>query len=259
MGFFNYHLPPFLTVMGVLYILVAAPILINLLRHGYWQGVFGEICRIIRTKWRWITGVIIVVLAMITWVDLPVTLFVKYLEPITHSYTFWDFICSCAEGGTVVGFIFTLMMLANYYGKHKLAEVSKISLMSSIYGGLANGVLKFLFNRQRPAIGLDQWNFFAFFKSGGEHLDNLMYAYNSMPSGHTISTVAAIVPFFICYKNKTVRSLLVWWACMVAFARVYTINHWLSDVTIATMFGLIIGVAVYRVNQQRVPHLRVYK
>lgn len=253
-------MPPFLTVMGVFYIIVAAPILIALLRQGYWSGVFSQIMTIVKRRWYYIGAVIVIVLGLIAWVDLPFTLFVKYLEPITHSYTFWDFICSCAEGGTVAGAIFTLMMVCNYYGWQKLAEVSKISLMSSIYGGLANGIFKFIFNRQRPAIGLDQWNFFEFFKSGAHHIGDLMYAYNSMPSGHTISTVAAILPFFMAYRNKWLRVILLWWWLMVAFSRVYTINHWLSDVVISSMLGIIIGLAVYRVNCFRInSHLRVYK
>lgn len=260
MGFFNYHMPPFLTVMGALYILVAAPILIALLRQGYWSGVFREIIAICKRRWQYIAATIIIVLGLITWVDLPFTLLVKYLEPLTHSYTFWDFICSCAEGGTVAGALFTLMMISSYYGWQKLTEVSKISLMSSIYGGLANGIFKFVFNRQRPSIGLDQWNFFEFFKSGAQHFDDLMYAYNSMPSGHTISTAAAILPFFMAYRNKWLRGILLWWWLMVAFSRVYTINHWLSDVTISSMLGIIFGLAVYRVNSFRInTHLRVYK
>ena len=259
MGFFTYHMPPFLTVMGVLYIIVAAPIIIAMLRNGYWYGVFSEIINIVKDKWKLIVSGIIIVIGLVAWVDLPFTLMVKYLDTITHSYTFWDFICSCAEGGTLAGIIFTLAMVGKYYGWNKFAEVSRISFMSSIYGGLANSVLKFIFNRQRPAIGLDQWNFFAFFKGGGQHVDNLMYAYNSMPSGHSISTVAAVIPFYFAYRNRWVRSLLVLWCILVCFSRVYTINHWLSDVLVASGFGMIIGLAVYRINQHRIKHLSLVK
>lgn len=255
MGFFIYHMPPFLNVMGVFYILVAAPILINLLRDGYWRGVFTAIIQLIRQHLIFIPLLLIVILGLINWVDLPFTIWIKHVELDAHAYTFWDFICSCAEGGFVAGLLFTIAMLSDYFKLKQFAQVTKISLMASIYGGLANGVFKFIFNRQRPAIGLDQWHFFAFFQSGASHFSDLMYAYNSMPSGHTISTVAALVPFYICYRHKLVRSLLIWWGLMVCFSRVYTINHWLSDVVFASALGLLIGLVVYQVNAKRLDNV----
>jgi len=244
-------MPPFLNVMGFFYILVAAPFLISFLSEGYWRGVFSQIWQGLCRYRMWIIPVIILELLIIKYADLPTTLWVKYIDDKTHAYTFWDFICSCAEGGFVAGFLFTVFMLANYFRQIKLASVAKISLMSSIYGGLANGVLKFIFNRQRPSIGLDQWHFFAFFESGAKHFDDLMYAYNSMPSGHTITTLAAIVPFFLAYRGKKIRLFLISWAILVNFSRVYTINHWLSDVVMASILGVIIGMSVFKVNQHR--------
>lgn len=256
MKFFTYHMPPFLTMMGFFYILVAAPILINLLRNGYWSGVFSRLVSNCRKYLILIVITILMVLGCITWVDLPVTIALKELENYIYSYTFFDFINSCGEGGFVAGVIFTFMMITKYFNQGKLSEVSKISLMSSIYGGLANAVLKFIFNRQRPAIGLDQWHFFAFFRSNGGHASDLLYAYNSMPSGHTISVVAGIMPFLIVYwHNKYARFGLISYAVLVAFSRVYTINHWLSDVTIAALFGVLIGLSVYQNNSWRIKNV----
>ena len=251
MSLFTYHMPPFLIVMGVFYLLAAFPILVGFIKDGYWSGVFGEFFSMLRNNLHWCAGAIAITFVLIAFVDIPATLAVKHLEIVTQSYTFWDFISSCAEGGFVGGFLFTLFMLSKQFKWLKLAEVVKISLMSSILGGLSNGILKFLFNRQRPSIGLEQWHFFAFFKDGAEQFNNLLYAYNSMPSGHTITTLAAITPFFLAYRNKFIRTFLLIWALLVCFARVYTINHWLSDVFIASLLGVLIGLASFRVNQKR--------
>lgn len=251
MGVFNLHMPPFINMMGVFYIVVAAPFLISFLRQGYWRGVFRALITELSRYKIWILVIILLDLLIIKYADLPFTLWVKVLDERTHAYAFWDFICSCAEGGFVAGFLFTVFMLANYFGRTKLSAVAKISLMSSIFGGLANGVLKFIFNRQRPSIGLDQWHFFAFFESGARHVNDLMYAYNSMPSGHTITTLAAIVPFFLAYRSYKVRVLLIVWAIMVNFSRVYTVNHWLSDVVMASFLGIVVGLAIMKVNQHR--------
>lgn len=251
MEFFTYRMPPFLVVMGVFYIVVAAPILINMLRVGYWSGVFRQLGINIRCYWWLILSTLAVVLGFITWVDLPFTVSLKKLDQATHMYQFWDFICSLGEGGLIAGLIFTIVMLAQYFKLAKLVEVAKISLMSSLFAGLMNAVLKFIFNRQRPSIGLDQWHFFAFFRGNGQ-AEDLLYAFNSMPSGHTISIVAAIVPFFIAYQNKSIRCLLILFAMLIAFARVYTINHWLSDVAVASLFGFLIGLSVYQANLRRI-------
>lgn len=251
MEFFTFHMPPFLSVMGVLYIIVAAPVLINLLRDGYWNGVFRAIRNLLRSHYLLALISVLLILSSILWVDLPLTKSLKELDNITHSYTFWDFICSCAEGGFVSGVLFTLVLLAGHFKCSRFMVTCQISLMSSIYSGLANGILKFLFNRERPSINLDPWHFFAFFESGAKHFGDLMYAYNSMPSGHTITTVAAILPFYMVYKKPLVRALLITWVVLVAFARIYTINHWLSDVVIAALFGVLIGFALFKVNQRR--------
>ena len=228
MEFFTYRMPPFLSVMGALYIVVAAPFLISLLREGYWRGVFHQIGVNLKHVWMALIVALPLILLIINYLDIPATLAVKAMDTYTHSYVFWDFICSCAEGGFVGGVLFTLFMSANYFKLNKLAVCAKISLMSSIYAGLANAVLKFLFNRQRPAIGLEQW--------------------------HVISTVAAVVPFFLAYKLKAMRVGLIIWVLMVAFSRVYTINHWLSDVLVSSLLGMLIGFAVYQVNFWRIEH-----
>lgn len=254
MEFFTYRMPPFLNVMGALYIVVAVPFLISLLREGYWRGALSQIG--LNFKRFWLAGVcaLPIILLIINYLDLPATLAVKVMDLHTHSYVFWDFICSCAEGGFVGGVLFTLFMTANYFKLNKLAICAKISLMSSIYAGLANAVLKFIFNRQRPAIGLEQWHFFAFFESSVKNLNELTYAFNSMPSGHVISTVAAVVPFFLAYKLRSVRIGLIIWVSMVAFSRVYTINHWLSDVIVSSLLGMLIGLAIYQLNSWRIYH-----
>ena len=252
MEFFTYRMPPFLNVMGVLYIVVAAPFLISLLRDGYWRGVFSQIRVNLKRFWFSLLCGLPIILLIINYLDIPTTLAVKAMDLHTHSYVFWDFICSCAEGGFVGGVLFTLFMSASYFKLNKLAICAKISLMSSIYAGLANAILKFLFNRQRPAIGMDQWHFFAFFESGVKSVDELTYAFNSMPSGHVISTMAAVIPFILAYKVRALRIGLIIWILMVAFSRIYTINHWLSDVVVSSILGMIIGLAVYQVNAWRI-------
>ena len=41
---------------------------------------------------------------------------------------------------------------------------------------------------------------------------------------------------------------------LVGIARIYTVNHWLSDVTVASLFGFLIGLSVYQKNEWRLKH-----
>lgn len=245
-------MPPFLSLMGICYIVVAAPILIGMLRDGYWSKILTKIWHIICCyKFKFFTGVMLV-LILIRCIDLPVSTFIKLYSAEHHTFhSFWDIICSFGDGGVVVGMVFTVFMIARQFSNHKLAEIAKISVMSSLFGGLSNALFKFIFNRQRPSIGLDPWHFFAFFQSSKHDINDLMYAFNSMPSGHTISVMAAVVPFIMAYKNHSVRLLLALCPLLIAISRVCTLNHWLSDVTLASIFGIIIGVAIYKNNEWR--------
>lgn len=123
--------------------------------------------------------------------------------------------------------------------------------MASIYAGLANGILKFLFNRQRPSMGLEPLNFFHFFITPNRNYSDLFYAYNSMPSGHTVTVFAALTPLILFAKTKTTKCLLALLGVAEAFARIYTINHWLSDIYVSMLLGLTIGSVCYKLNQLR--------
>jgi membrane-associated phospholipid phosphatase len=128
--------------------------------------------------------------------------------------------------------------------------------MASVYAGLFNAVIKFVFNRERPGIGMDPFNFFHFFATGARHFTDLFYAYNSMPSGHVVTIVAAVTPFFLSVKTNLVKTILVLCVIIMEFARVYTLNHWISDVYIASIFGLILGISCYESNKHRLLGLK---
>lgn len=247
-------MPNFLSLMGVCYIVVAAPILLTvLLRGGYWSKIFHRLLLTIKTYKLYLSFGILVILLIIKFVDLPLSTYIQaYSAEHPKFHTYWDIVCSLGDGGVVVGMAFTVFMLARQFSNHKLAEIAKISVMSSLFGGLSNAFFKFIFNRQRPSIGLDQWHFFAFFRSQTHDVNDLMYAFNSMPSGHTISMMAAVVPFILGYKNTNVRILLALCPLLIAISRVCTLNHWLSDVMLASIFGIIIGVSIYRNNEWRI-------
>ena len=243
-------MPPMLTVLGAFFLVYGITHIILLIRNRYWHGLFNEIIFQIKQRIFYLLINTLIVLSIITFLDKPIAqLCTKYYN--VYVYTAWDFICSCGEGWFVAGVLLLAWFICDIFALKKISTLIKISLMSSIFAGILNGFFKFIFNRQRPSIGLDQWHFFRFFETGMHDPSALLYAFNSMPSGHVISTTAALVPLFLGIKQTKYKTMLVIWGILVAISRVYTMNHWLSDVIVSGIFGIIIGISCYKINSFR--------
>ncbi len=244
------HMPPMLTVLGVFFLLYGALQIILLIKNGYWLGIFKSSITLIKQHQTRLFMCIITVLLVITLLDKLVSqLCTAYYN--VYAYTILDFICSCAEGWFVYGTLFLLWCICDIFVLKYASILLRISLMSSIYASLINGIFKFIFNRQRPSIGLNEWNFFRFFETGAHNPSTLLYAFNSMPSGHVITTIAAITPLIMGIKDNKYRIILAIWGILVAISRVYTMNHWLSDVIVSSILGIIIGISCYKNNSFR--------
>lgn len=249
-------MPAPLLVLGVFYGIVAAFYLYSFIKTGYWTGMMQSLRLTFRYNPKRILAASVIVGIMILFIDLPVALLSKnYYNP--DFYKIVDFINQTGEGWFIGGVVFSLFMIFQFLGKEKMAIVAKISFMSAIYSGLFNAVIKFVFNRERPGIGMNPWHFFHFFATGANRYSGLFYAYNSMPSGHTVTIFAAITPFFLTVKSAKIKLCLIIMALLICFARIYTLNHWLSDVFIAALFGMIIGRAMLLGNQYRYEGLNV--
>lgn len=242
-------MPNAMLFLGSLYSVYA---LLRILSYlGYYRGVFKQIQAILYANVTKVLIALVVLALLITLVDLPIAkLCGKYNNK--DFYQFIDFIGSIALGWFTAGVLFTLVLIFEFFKKDNSAIIIKMALMASIYAGLFNGVIKFLFNRERPAIGLHPYNFFHFFLTRPLDFNNLIYAYNSMPSGHTITITAAMTPIFLYCKNIWIRSLVVFLVLEVIFSRIYTLNHWSSDTFVAVCLGVVIGYAIYQVNLFRV-------
>jgi membrane-associated phospholipid phosphatase len=248
-------MPQPLLVIGLFYGVVAAFYLVRFIRDGYWHGMAGQLKINFTSHPKRILISLIILAITILFIDMPIAKFAQ--DYYNHDfYKCVDFINAMGEGWFIGGVIFTFFLLFQFLSHERMAIVAKISFMASIYAGLFNAVIKFVFNRERPGIGMNPWHFFHFWVTGAKHVDDLFYAYNSMPSGHTVTIFAAITPFLLSVKTKWVKITLLLCALIMCFARIYTLNHWLSDVYIAALFGLIIGYSSYECNKHRLLGLK---
>ncbi len=240
-------MPAPLMVLGVMYFLYAVLHFIECIKIGYWNGVISSLILIIKKHYIRFLLMLGVLILVIMYVDLPVAILIKKLYNLEF-YTIVDFFCSMGEGWFVGGVIFTLFLISNFLGNYNNATVYKISFMITIYAGILNALAKFFISRERPNINMNPHHFFQFFINESHNINNIFYSYNSMPSGHTITVFAAITPLFL-YTNKIFyKIILILSGLIIGFARVYTLNHWLSDVILSAFLGITIGYIGYTLN-----------
>jgi len=76
----------------------------------------------------------------------------------------------------------------------------------------------------------------------------LIHEYNSMPSGHTSAA------WFMCFwislaaKKPWITLLMVFYAMLVAYSRVYLFQHFPVDTAVGAMIGTGVSLLVYHLN-----------
>ncbi|MBY0380289.1 MAG: phosphatase PAP2 family protein [Burkholderiales bacterium] len=246
----DFRMPPPLTVLGVMYGIFALANIILFLKDGYWSGVLTGIFSILKCNIKYILFSIFLILLIIMFIDKPLSNLCRTFYNI-KVYTATDFINSMGEGWFICGALFTIALVLSSLNYINHAIAFRVAFMTSILAGLVNSVFKFIFNRERPVIGNDEWHFFHFFVTGAKNPADLMYAYNSMPSGHTITLAASLTVLFCYSHSKIARVIMIFLAVLIAYARVYTLNHWASDVVVSGLMGIVIGYVSYNTNKKR--------
>ena len=113
-----------------------------------------------------------------------------------------------------------------------------------------SGIVKGIAGRARPFVTPDEpwhWNFLHGW--GDAH-------YYSMPSGHTTATIAFAAAIGVASARwappariaMTLGALLT--VLFVAFARIYTNQHWFSDVLIGAVLGATTGFLIARWHER---------
>jgi membrane-associated phospholipid phosphatase len=244
-------MPPPLVMIGIFYVVIAVNYLIKFVINGYGRDVLTNIITKISKNLPKVGILFIILLLLIFFVDLPITTFIlKHTND--QVYKILDFINAMGQGWFIGGVVFSIILLSKLWRNERLHQAAIISFMALIYAGIINLFLKIIINRQRPSVLTNPYNFFHYILEKNSTLNDLFYASNSMPSGHTISIVVAIVPFWLIAQKKITKCILFVCAGIIMVARVYTINHWASDVYVASLLGILIGKSVFDSNIKRI-------
>lgn len=118
-----------------------------------------------------------------------------------------------------------------------LRQTGLMALEAYVYAGLISGMFKIMIGRRRPDHGSSPFYFKPI---------QLRDRYQSLPSGHVITSFA--VSTVLAKSSKNLYWKLFWYssASLMGAARIYHNRHWLSDVFCGSILGYFI--ADYIVN-----------
>ena len=131
------------------------------------------------------------------------------------------------------------IILAKYFKKDKWLEIAKLCLYALVLSGVIAACLKLAFHSPRPFTVLSN-----------VHQLTVPSEPNSFPSGHTSSTLSIItVLVWKLRENKPLVCLLVIFAFLVSFSRIYVGVHFPFDVLTGAVVGVLSGVVVLKLKK----------
>lgn len=68
-----------------------------------------------------------------------------------------------------------------------------------------------------------------------------IHSYNSFPSGHTLTAFALATFMALYYRNTGLSLLFLPLACLAGFSRIYLAQHFLIDVCVGSLLGVMMG------------------
>lgn len=140
---------------------------------------------------------------------------------------------------TLLALCILAVILSNYLKREKCLEIAKLCLFALILSGIIAGCLKLCFHSPRPFTVL-------------ANVRQLVIPTepNSFPSGHTSSTLAVVtVLVWKLRKHKLICALLVLFAFLIGFSRVYVGVHYPLDVLTGAAVGIISGAIVLAIKK----------
>lgn len=158
--------------------------------------------------------------------DLPVAIFFQDLKD-TGLYGFFRFVTRQGESQWYLAAGLAAFIL--FRKKNPLAASSGLLLFSSVaFSGLTANLVKVVAGRARPKL---------YFRDELYGFDFLQFehAWISFPSGHSATVFSAATTLGILFPQY--RPIFFLWAALIAFSRIATTQHYISDVLAGSILG----------------------
>ncbi|MBQ2653999.1 MAG: phosphatase PAP2 family protein [Methanobrevibacter sp.] len=145
---------------------------------------------------------------------------------------------NCGGFVTLLVLCILAILVLKYLKKEKYLKIAKMCLYALVLSGIIAACLKLTFHSPRPFTVLD-------------HVRQLTIPSepNSFPSGHTSSSLSVVsVLVWMLRENLVVVVLLICFAVIIAFSRIYVGVHYPFDVLVGAVVGIVSGVVVLKVK-----------
>lgn len=160
------------------------------------------------------------------------------LQFVGRAFNWWG-------GSGVVWFAALCWLGGRAMAHRRVSEIGLRGVEAMAVSSAICGIIKRIAGRARPFVAPGESWHWSFAHSWTDA------RYFSMPSGHTTATFAFAAAVTVAAvrvpRFRRVIGLVVFGsALLVAFARVYTDQHWLSDVVVGALLGTVTGLVLTR-------------
>ncbi|MEG1952002.1 MAG: phosphatase PAP2 family protein [Bacteroidales bacterium] len=138
-------------------------------------------------------------------------------------------------------YIFLLILLFTIYKKESWVIVLGLILLIAVVDISSVHLFKNVFERLRPSHEpLLEGLIYVPYGQGG------LYGFISSHAANHFALAACLTPLlakrFICFKY----GILYLWAFMIAYSRIYLGKHYIGDVLVGALWGLLLGYGCYK-------------
>lgn len=137
----------------------------------------------------------------------------------------------------IIVFLLIVSFLIYRTKKNKFKPVLGLVFTMGINAGI-NYIVKILVARPRP-LNVEEWN-------GVIHAIEKSDVSYSFYSAHSSNSFAIAVFSLLYIKNKLYSALVLLWALIVAYSRLYVGKHYPIDIVCGIIFGSLIGYCGYK-------------
>ncbi len=132
--------------------------------------------------------------------------------------------------------LFSLILSIVLFFFFKYKKMAIAIFLSFITSGIAIQIIKNFVYEARPKLFFEHTLLPFFIK------DVTLYNMSSFPSGHTTSAFATATAIVLFQKSNNWQLLILFFAAMVAYSRIYLSQHFLGDVIVGAVIGTVFGV-----------------
>lgn len=153
-------------------------------------------------------------------------------------------------GPGIIWFGAVIWLGARAMHRRTISRIGLRGLEALAVASAASGIAKGVAGRARPFVGGEPWHWE--FNHGWTDA-----RFFSMPSGHTTATAAFAVAVLLATtswpapRRAAISLPLLLGAALVAWARLFTDQHWLSDVAVGIFLGVVSAILLARLHVNR--------